>query len=186
MPPVGCQYSILSGRAASGKPGPPNAGGGAPQVIPGPDEPQSYVEFGPAIPFCHPVSLGFDPLGFPLGWSAIRPAEGLCGVVPEAISDSDWGSGGDFEIGPFGTPRGNRIPVSTLKGWRPRPLDDGGPTQSSTYLSGPANRIGRQARTRDADSRSPPDLPPDLRASLPSPKPCWRAEAAAHGVMPIG
>ena len=25
-----------------------------------------------------------------------------------------------------GAPEGNRIPVSTLKGWRPRPLDDGG------------------------------------------------------------
>ena len=41
-----------------------------------------------------------------MGWSAIGPAEGPCGAVPSAISDSDWGSEGEFEIGRFGAPKG--------------------------------------------------------------------------------
>ncbi len=36
---------------------------------------------------------------------------------------------------PSGAPKGIRTPVSTLKGWRPRPLDDGGrrPVEHSSH-----------------------------------------------------
>ena len=53
-------------------------------------------------------------LGFPLGWSAIGPAEGPCGAVPEAIPDSDWGSEGEFEIGRFGAPKGRYFEIACL------------------------------------------------------------------------
>ncbi len=36
----------------------------------------------------------------------------------------------------YGAPRGIRIPVSTLKGWRPRPLDDGDSLHSLLYHEG--------------------------------------------------
>src|SRR3972149_9251630 len=39
------------------------------------------------------------------------------------------------------TPKGNRIPVSTLKGWRPRPLGDGGAQANYTTR-------GRQVQRR--------------------------------------
>jgi hypothetical protein len=47
-------------------------------------------------------------LELPLGWSAIGPAEWPYGAVPSVISDSDWGSEGEFEIGRFGAPKGIR------------------------------------------------------------------------------
>ena len=81
-----------------------------------------FVDWGSWYPWA-PIARGIRPrhpvlssratgsdLRFPLGWSAIGPAESLCGAVPEAISDSDWGSEGEFEIGRFGAPRGNRTP----------------------------------------------------------------------------
>src|SRR3972149_7494980 len=45
---------------------------------------------------------------------------GMQGVVKPESTMSWVGSAGT------GAPRGNRTPVSTLKGWRPGPLDDGG------------------------------------------------------------
>jgi len=65
----------------------------------------------------HPVppsrAAGFD-LRFPLGWSAVRPAEGPYGAVLAAISDSDWGSEGEFEIGRFGAPKGHDFEIGGL------------------------------------------------------------------------
>ena len=46
-----------------------------------------------------------------------------------------------------GAPRGNRTPVSTLKGWRPGPLDDGGAGVSIGALYGARQRVrGRRGR----------------------------------------
>ena len=42
-----------------------------------------------------------------------------------------------------GAPRGNRTPVSTLKGWRPGPLDDGGTGVSIGALYSARQRVRR-------------------------------------------
>jgi hypothetical protein len=164
-------------------PGPPK-GRGRPPLTAG------CTLMGPQTPLCCAISASgcssysMRSRGSPLRAHDVPLGDHVGALDPtrEQLEVLSLGSLRDCSVPRAGTPRGNRIPVSTLKGWRPRPLDDGGPTQSSTYLSGPANRIGRQARTIDADSRPPPHFPPDLRASLLSLKPCWRAEAAADGV----
>ena len=51
-----------------------------------------------------------------------------------------------------GAPRGNRTPVSTLKGWRPRPLDDGG-RWSLEHISVVAGRKAAAAPAGEARTR---------------------------------
>ncbi len=88
-----------------------------------------------------------------------------------------------------GAPKGNRTPVSGVRGRRPRPLDDGG---AGLPRSGPrapvcggsrsdsAARRARQALPAPGFRRLPPS--PAARPPPPSPPATFDGSAAAHGL----